>query len=171
MSQKKQKQAAYQKTLITPAVLQKALLDARSTLDDQAIFLSAAYQKQLNSLGAYLVGRTGRKDIRIQAQVIWDTSPLAVTAYTDNTKVVINAAYPNIQKLPRRSDRNYCVMGMANHEFAHCIFTDFTLLKEQWKAFMAGKIYPIHYRTTPQNEAGIKALQRESLAEIHRIFV
>lgn len=177
MSQKKQKQAAYQKTLITPAVLQKALLDARSTLDDQAIFLSAAYQKQLNSLGAYLVGRTGRKDIRIQAQVIWDTSPLAVTAYTDNTKVVINAAYPNIQKLPRRSDRNYCVMGMANHEFAHCIFTDFTLLKEQWKAFMAGKIYPIHYRTTPQNEAGIKALQaaldkgkasRRSIASLYK---
>lgn len=56
MSQKKQRQDAYQKTLITPAVLQKALLDARSTLDDQAIFLSAAYQKQLNSLGCLPCG-------------------------------------------------------------------------------------------------------------------
>ena len=66
MSEKKRLEAEYRKAIITPATIQKALMEARSDLSDQDIFCSGAYQRQLISLGAYLVGRTGRKDIRIR---------------------------------------------------------------------------------------------------------
>lgn len=159
MSEKKRLEAEYRKTIITPATIQKALMDARAGLSDRDIFCSAAYQRQLSSLGAYLVGRTGRKDIHALPRVIWDEKPNAVTAYTNNITVVINAAYPAIQKLSRRSDRNYCVMGLACHEFAHCLFTDFSLLKTQWETWTSGNIYPPRYRVTSQNEHGLEGIQ------------
>ena len=159
MSEKKRLEAEYRKAIITPATIQKALMEARSDLSDQDIFCSGAYQRQLISLGAYLVGRTGRKDIRIRPRVIWEEGPDALTAKTDNIEVIINAAHPAIQKLPRRSDRNYGVMGLACHEFAHCLFTDFSLLKTQWETWEDGAIYPPRHRVTPQNERGLEGIQ------------
>ena len=150
---------AYQKTLITPATIQRALLDARGELEDKDIFLSPAYHAQLNSLSRYLVGRTGRKDIAVSARVIWDDSESPITAYTDNEKAVINAAYPKVQKLLRRNDRHYCIMGFACHEFAHCIFTDFKLLKTQYEELMKGNLYPTEPVETPNNAAGLKGLK------------
>lgn len=159
MSKKKNLMKEYQKTLITPATMKKALLEARGELSDQDVFLSAAYRRQLNSLGSYLVGRTGRKDIAISARVEWDDGDDPFTAYTDNKAVVLNAAYPDIQKRKRRIDRHMCIMGMACHEFAHCLFTDFTQLKRQYEAFMDGNLYPGVPKITPANEQGLDGIQ------------
>ena len=160
MSQKSRISKDYQKTIITPATIQRAIYDAKLQLTDQDIFLSAAYHRQLQVMGAYLTGRTGRKDIRLDARVIWEEGPDPVTAFTNNTSVVINAAHPKIQALPHRSDRNYCVIGLANHEFAHCLFTDFSLVKEQWETYTKGEIFPHKYQITPQNEHGLQELQK-----------
>lgn len=160
MPQKSKISKDYQKTIITPATIQRAIYDAKLQLTDQDIFLSAAYRRQLQVMGAYLTGRTGRKDIRLDARVIWEEGPDPVTAFTNNTSVVINAAHPKVQALPHRSDRNYCVMGLANHEFAHCLFTDFSLIKEQWETYTKGEIFPRKYRITPQNEHGLQELQK-----------
>lgn len=160
MPQKSRISKDYQKTIITPATIQRAIYDAKSQLTDKDIFLSPAYHRQLQVMGKYLTGRTGRKDIRLDAKVIWEEGGDSVTAYTDNTSVVINAAHPKVQALPHRSDRNYCVMGMANHEFAHCLFTDFSLIKEQWEVYTRGEIFPRKYQITPQNERGLQELQK-----------
>ena len=52
MSEKKRLEAEYRKTIITPATIQKALMDARAGLSERDIFCSAASQRQLSSLGA-----------------------------------------------------------------------------------------------------------------------
>ena len=177
MSNKNKMLKEYQKTLITPSAMRKALLDARNELSDQEVFLSPAYQRQLNSLGSYIVGRTGRKDIAVAARVEWDGSSHPITAYTDNKTAVINAAHPIIQKQKRRIDRHMCVMGLACHEFAHCLFTDFSLLEEQYEVFMKGKLYPDTPEVTPANEHGLKGIQeilakgplvRKTVAQIYK---
>lgn len=160
MPQKSKISRDYQKTIITPATIQRAIYDAKLQLTDKDIFLSPAYHRQLQVMGKYLTGRTGRKDIQLNAKVIWKEGPDAVTAYTDNTSVVINAAHPIIQALPHRPERNFCVLGMANHEFAHCLFTDFSLMNEQQKAYESGEIFPRKHQITPENERGLKELQK-----------
>jgi len=151
---------AYQKTLITPATLQRALLDARGELADKDIFLSSAYHAQVNSLGHYLVGRTKRTDIAVSARMVWDDSPEGFTAYTGGDQAVINAGNPDIQKLLRRTERHYCIMGLACHEFAHCFFTDFKLLKKQLEELIEnGVLYPNEPAETPKNAYGLKGIK------------
>lgn len=153
--------------IITDADIRRAIVEAHSGLTDKQVFTSSAYQRKMNAFARFITGRTGRNgsDIAVAARVEWNDRNKEMTAYTDGVVAVINAACEPIHEMYKyRIDRHYAIMGLAVHEFAHCLFTDFSLLETQYKAFMDGRMYPIEPITTPENEAGITGL-KELLAK------
>jgi hypothetical protein len=149
--------------IITEADIRRAIFEAHGTLTDKQVFTSSAYHRKMNTFARYLTGRTGRggTDIAVSARVVWNEKDKDMTAYTDGITAVINAACEDIHKTyKQRIDKHYAVMGLAVHEFAHCLFTDFRLCKAQHDAFMEGAMYPAEPPVTPTNEAGIIGLKK-----------
>ena len=152
---------------ISEADVRRAMMDAHSTLDDKQVFTSAVYQKRINAFARWITGRIAsrgeRGEIAVRSRVIWKEwvdGANNVTAYTNGLDAVVNAATKPIHdRYTRRVDKHYAIMGLAVHEFAHCKFTDFTLLGKQRKAIMAGKFYPRKPKLTPENENGVKGME------------
>lgn len=153
--------------IITAADVRQAMLDARNDLSDKQVFTSSVYQTKLNAFARFITGRTGKAGtgISVSARVEWNAKDKDMTAYTDGLVAVINAACEPIHEhYKRRLDKHYAIMGLAVHEFAHCLFTDFTLVREQCKAFMDGRFYPYEPDTTPENKSGLEGM-KELLAK------
>lgn len=149
------------KPLIRVADLKRFIESTKSSLTDEDIFLSEAYKKQLRTLGTFLLKNAGQENLKFDLKIIWDTDPQSMTGATDKRTIILNAGHPAFTALETRAERSECVHGLAFHEFAHWIYTDFSIMKIQRETFLQGQVFPTHMDVTPENEKGLKQLAKK----------
>jgi len=120
--------------------IQRKIDDEKSKLTDEQIFGSRAFEAYLADIAEAVSKRYKRK---LRVKVLWDTSHGSVTAYTDNSKIVINSGNYIPMSYPTRKSKYFSIMGFLGHELGHVLFTDFILSKTHTASLVnKNKFYP-----------------------------
>ena len=119
--------------------LQRQIADTKSTITDEELFSSKAYQNYLQNIIDNISEQYGRGAI---IQTKYDTDDNRV-AYTDNFRVFVNTANEITLKCTTKTQKNLSCIGLIGHESGHILFTDFQFADKYSKAVRKGKFFPV----------------------------
>lgn len=120
--------------------IRQLIQDEKSNLTDQDIFISNAYAAYLTDIAEAASGRYKRT---VKVKTLWNESPGAFIAYTDNKKIVLNCGNHITTDYPTRELKNLSLLGFIGHEEGHILYTDFTVLSMFMQAVDNGTMYPM----------------------------
>ena len=139
--------------------IQRKIDDEKSKLTDEQIFGSRTFEAYLEDI-AEAVSRRYKRKLRVK--LLWDTSQGSVSAYTDNTKIIINSGNYIPMSYPTRKLKYFSIMGLLAHELGHVLFTDFVLSKTHILSLVnKNKFYP----KEPSELSAFEKLNLETINE------
>ena len=124
---------------ISHVKLRHLLEEKKSKITDKELFTSRLFRGYLADM-AETTGNRYKKPIRVV--VDWDESEDAQIACTDNQQIYINAGSELITKLPTRTLKAQCIVGILAHEIGHVLFSDFGGLVAFRETLLEGEFHP-----------------------------
>ncbi|MBQ7673252.1 MAG: VWA domain-containing protein [Alphaproteobacteria bacterium] len=106
-------------------------------LSDKDIYLSADFKKYLSNYVESLLFRIRKKP---KLNIIYDTTPNAHVAYTDNDSILLNAGNNISNFYNNPESRLIATIGITTHECAHILYMDFEGEKGVMEALKDGNI-------------------------------
>lgn len=119
--------------------INRLIREEHSKLTDQELFSSNAFAAYLMDIAEATSGRYKRK---LRVKTIWDESPGAFIAYTDNREIMLNCGNVITADYPTRELKSLSLIGLLGHEEGHILYTDFTALSMFMQAVDNAVMYP-----------------------------
>ncbi len=119
--------------------INRLIREEHSKLTDQELFSSNAYAAYLMDIAEATSGRYKRK---LRVKTIWDESPGAFVAYTDNREITLNCGNVITADYPTRELKSLSLIGLLGHEEGHILYTDFTAFSMFMQAVDNAVMYP-----------------------------
>ena len=102
--------------------MNRLIYEEMSRITDEELFRSPAFAAYLTDIAETATERY-RKGIRVKT--LYDPSPSAMLACTDNRKITINTGNYITQSFPTRSLKADSLVGLNAHEIGHILYTNF----------------------------------------------
>jgi hypothetical protein len=140
--------------------LRKRIVNEKGNISDEELFASQAFSAYLADLAE---GASKRYKKPIKVKTIWDQSPDAMIACTNNRAILINTGNYISMSFPTKALKADSLVGFNGHEIGHINFTDFKVLGTHNRALLEGRFYP----AKPQD---LSAKEEAALAELEEYF-
>jgi len=132
-------------------------VNEKGNITDEELFASQSFGAYLADL-AENASKRYKKPIRVKT--IWDLSPDAMIACTNNRAILVNTGNRIAMSFPTTALKADSLVGSLAHEVGHINYTDFQVLGTHNKALLEGRFYPKKPRDlTPLEEKALYELE------------
>lgn len=155
--------------------IRRKILSEKGKITDEELFASAAFRGYLADI-AETASKRYRRPFKVKT--FWEPSPGADVAWTDNRTITINTGNNLSMSFPTRTLKADSLVGLAAHEAAHILYTDFRTINTHSKELLSGHFFPSKPRDglTPADENALLELENlldekneAALEVIHKI--
>ena len=137
--------------------IRRKIVNEKGNITDEELFASQAFGAYLADL-AENASKRYKKPIRVKT--IWDLSPDAMIACTNNRAILVNTGNRIAMSFPTTALKADSLVGSLAHEVGHINYTDFQVLGTHNKALLEGRFYPKKPRDlTPLEEKALYELE------------
>ena len=137
--------------------IRRKIVNEKGNITDEELFASQAFGAYLADL-AENASKRYKKPIRVKT--IWDLSPDAMIACTNNRAILVNTGNRIAMSFPTTTLKADSLVGSLAHEVGHINYTDFQVLGTHNKALLEGRFYPKKPRDlTPLEEKALYELE------------